>query len=94
METGSQRKKGKVVRDFTEESMRPTAGEGFGAICGAWLVEGRTAMGTRWPAELSRITDILPGQANPQLIPSSGPGPPRHAIRDFTAAFLSKKAAS
>lgn len=84
----------KLVRDFTEESMWPTAGEGFEAICGAWLVEGRTAMGTRWPAELSRITDILPGQANPQLIPSSGPGPPRHAIRDFTAAFLSKKAAS
>lgn len=84
----------KLVRDFTEESMRPTAGEGFEVVCGAWLVEGQTPMSTRWPAELSRITDILPGQANPQFIPSSGPGPPCYGIRDFTAVFLSKKAAS
>lgn len=37
----------KLVRDFTEESMRSTAGEGFEAVCGAWLVKGRTPMGTR-----------------------------------------------
>lgn len=47
LETVSQKEESKLVRDFTEESMRPTAGEGFEAVCGAWLVEGRTPMSTR-----------------------------------------------
>lgn len=93
----SVRKKRRDHKGRKREGKRFNRGEraahGGRGIWGAWLVESRTPTGRRWPAELSQITDILPGQANPQLIPASGPGPPRYSVRDFTPLFLSKKAA-